>query len=260
LVRGGRGYDRVYRRVGAGRCGRRVPGRYPRPRAPLSFSSREQLRARLAEFTLELHPEKTRLIEFGRFAMANRAEKKSGQTSDVQLPRLYASMRTALERWPFHGDPVDHSKAHGGEVAADWQRPDGATISTASRTRQVAGIGGAGMVGVLCRPRQPLCDPQFPPKSGRGLAAHPAQPQPNSQTRNLLGRDAEHCRPLHSPGSHYSSLSKRALMRTYLMEEPYAGNPPVRICAGECCERGSPISMLSTATGVRNVIIFISIV
>jgi len=36
---------------------------------------------------------------------------------------------------------------------------------------------------------------------------------------------------------------------TYLMEEPYAGNPPVRICAGECCERGNPISMLSTATG-----------
>jgi len=38
-----------------------------------------ELRARLAEFRLELHPEKTRLIEFGRFAMANRAKKSQGK-------------------------------------------------------------------------------------------------------------------------------------------------------------------------------------
>ena len=32
----------------------------------------EQLRERLAQFGLELHPEKTRLIEFGRYAEENR--------------------------------------------------------------------------------------------------------------------------------------------------------------------------------------------
>ena len=32
----------------------------------------EQLRERLAKFGLELHPEKTRLIEFGRYAAARR--------------------------------------------------------------------------------------------------------------------------------------------------------------------------------------------
>jgi RNA-directed DNA polymerase len=30
------------------------------------------MRARLKEFSLSLHPDKTRLIEFGRFAAANR--------------------------------------------------------------------------------------------------------------------------------------------------------------------------------------------
>lgn len=40
---------------------------------------RTDLQARLAEFGLELHPEKTRLIEFGRFAAENRAKRKEGK-------------------------------------------------------------------------------------------------------------------------------------------------------------------------------------
>ncbi len=39
----------------------------------------EQLRERLARFGLELHAEKTRLIEFGRFAVSNRKERGKGK-------------------------------------------------------------------------------------------------------------------------------------------------------------------------------------
>ena len=39
----------------------------------------EELRARLAEFSLELNAEKTRLIEFGRFAASNRKERGLGK-------------------------------------------------------------------------------------------------------------------------------------------------------------------------------------
>jgi len=39
----------------------------------------EQLRERLAKFGLELHPEKTRLIEFGRFAAENRRKRGEGK-------------------------------------------------------------------------------------------------------------------------------------------------------------------------------------
>jgi hypothetical protein len=39
----------------------------------------EQFRERLAKFGLELHPEKTRLIEFGRFARANRQARGEGE-------------------------------------------------------------------------------------------------------------------------------------------------------------------------------------
>ncbi len=37
------------------------------------------LQERLAKFALNLHPEKTRLIEFGRFAMSNRQERRAGK-------------------------------------------------------------------------------------------------------------------------------------------------------------------------------------
>jgi group II intron reverse transcriptase/maturase len=40
---------------------------------------REDLRARLARFPLELHPEKTRLVEFGRFAAASRERRDEGK-------------------------------------------------------------------------------------------------------------------------------------------------------------------------------------
>jgi RNA-directed DNA polymerase len=39
----------------------------------------EEFRKRLAEFGLELHPEKTRLIEFGRFATASRKQRGEGE-------------------------------------------------------------------------------------------------------------------------------------------------------------------------------------
>jgi hypothetical protein len=39
----------------------------------------EELRGRLGEFNLELHPEKTRLMEFGRFAAKNRRQRDEGK-------------------------------------------------------------------------------------------------------------------------------------------------------------------------------------
>ena len=38
-----------------------------------------ELRERLARFNLELHPDKTRLIEFGRFAIENRRRRGAGK-------------------------------------------------------------------------------------------------------------------------------------------------------------------------------------
>jgi len=44
---------------------------------------RDELGGRLAKFGLELHPDKTRLIEFGRHAARNRAARGGGHAGDV---------------------------------------------------------------------------------------------------------------------------------------------------------------------------------
>ena len=56
----------------------------------------EAMRERLSQFALSLHPDKTRLIEFGRFAAANRAPARAWQTGDAS--RSWASPSSAASR------------------------------------------------------------------------------------------------------------------------------------------------------------------
>ncbi len=51
------------------------------------------MRERLEAFALSLHPDKTRLIEFGRHAAARPRAARAGQTGDLQLPGLHLHLR-----------------------------------------------------------------------------------------------------------------------------------------------------------------------
>jgi hypothetical protein len=51
----------------------------------------EDLRERLGKFGLELHPEKTRRFEFGRFAELNRQRRGEGKPETFASPHLGAS-------------------------------------------------------------------------------------------------------------------------------------------------------------------------
>ena len=53
----------------------------------------DALRARLEEFALSLHPDKTRLIEFGRHAADRRARAGLGKTGDLQVLGLCLHLR-----------------------------------------------------------------------------------------------------------------------------------------------------------------------
>ncbi len=53
----------------------------------------KQLRERMAQYGLELHSEKTRLMEFGRFAAGNRKRVGAGETGDVPLPGIHAYLQ-----------------------------------------------------------------------------------------------------------------------------------------------------------------------
>ena len=89
----------------------------------LGFEHREEaerflaeLRERLAQFGLELHADKTRMIEFGRFAEQTRRKRGDGQTGHVQLPGLHAQLREDAEGG-FHGAAADDAETVASQAA-----------------------------------------------------------------------------------------------------------------------------------------------
>ena len=60
-----------------------------------------------AEFGLELHPDKTRLIEFGRHAAENRKQRGEGKPETFQLSGLHAHVRDDPEDRPVHRQAKD---------------------------------------------------------------------------------------------------------------------------------------------------------
>ena len=53
----------------------------------------DAMRERFEEFALSLHPDKTRLIEFGRLAADDAQAARARQTGDLQLPGLHLHLR-----------------------------------------------------------------------------------------------------------------------------------------------------------------------
>ena len=60
-----------------------------------------EFRNRLASFGLELHPDKTRLIEFGRFAVRNRKQRGEGKPETFTFSGIHAFLRKSHEQRSF---------------------------------------------------------------------------------------------------------------------------------------------------------------
>ncbi|CAH0446512.1 hypothetical protein LMG10661_02585 [Ralstonia syzygii subsp. syzygii] len=74
------------------------------------------LRQRMEEFGLSLHPEKTRLLEFGRYAAARRQRKGLGK------PEMFAYLVFRISgRWVLHGACVCHQRRFERARASDEQ-------------------------------------------------------------------------------------------------------------------------------------------
>ena len=73
-----------------------------------------ELKERMRKFSLELHSEKTRLLEFGPFA-AEKRKKRGEEAGDVQLSRLYALLREE-EEMVVHGLSAYDAPTVAGEV------------------------------------------------------------------------------------------------------------------------------------------------
>ena len=78
----------------------------------------EEFRERLAKFGLELHAEKTRLIEFGRFAAQNRKQRGEGKPETFTFLGFthYCGKR---RKRSFHRLARNGEEADGGEATRD---------------------------------------------------------------------------------------------------------------------------------------------
>ena len=105
----------------------------------------QEWRDRMRQFGLELHPDKTRLIEFGRHAAEQRRQGRE-QAGDVQLSRVHPSLWDDPENRSVHRQAPDYpqttfSQAQSAEGGAS------ASVAHASRaTRAVVALGRAGLV------------------------------------------------------------------------------------------------------------------
>ena len=87
----------------------------------------DAMRERLQEFSLSLHPEKTRLIEFGRQA-ATDAHNAGSANRDLQLPRLHPDLRD-IPSWPLPPQEEEPAGPHADEASGDQ---GGTTTANAS--------------------------------------------------------------------------------------------------------------------------------
>ena len=112
-----------------------------------------ELRGRFAKFGLELHPGKTRLIEFGRHAARQPEGTRARQAGDVRFPGLHAHLREVQGRAVL--GPAHHDLETDAGEAERGQRPAHARMHLARPgARPLAGQRGARAHGVLRRARQ----------------------------------------------------------------------------------------------------------
>ena len=139
---------------------------------------------RFAQFGLELHPGKTRLIEFGRRAARDRAARGEGKPETFDVPGLHAHLRDVEERTVL--GPAEHDlETDAGQAGRGESRAQAAPcLPIPEQGRWLASVvrghmayyavpGNSDAVSGLPRPGDPA------------LAQGAASPQPEGPTAHL---------------------------------------------------------------------------
>lgn len=113
-----------------------------------AYTFRQALAGRLAKFGLDLHPDKSRLIEFGRFASA----KGFGEAGNFRVSGLYSLLHPISPKWLVQECPRNVAQATAGAVAGGKRRPATANKSAHWRNRALAPPSNPGAHELLRRP------------------------------------------------------------------------------------------------------------
>ena len=137
-----------------------------------------ELRDRFAEFGLELHPDKTRLIEFGRFAAEDRQKRVGFRKPETfTFPRFHAYLREGQER--AVQAQAGHEQEEDARQAASGQGRDAAAgASPHPRAGTLARQGPARALQLLRSARQQRGIGRVPTAAHPVLAGGALAPQP----------------------------------------------------------------------------------
>ena len=170
------------------------------------------LRQRLAKFGLALHPDKTRLVEFGRHAARNRAARGLGkpETFDfLGFTHICGKTRDrALRVAALHDlEAVAGQAPRGQDGAAQTPAP------TRPRAGPMAGQRGARSPRLLRRARQQPGGERLPDSGDTALVSGASASQPAHPPD--LGTDEPPRQTMATTRPHHASLAQRALRRPH---------------------------------------------
>ena len=205
----------------------------------------EAMRERLQEFALSLHPDKTRLLEFGRFAAANRKRRGLGKPETFTLPGLYVHLRQdAPGRLPNPSE--DPPRPNAGEAHGDQGGTATADAPVHSPTGKVAEAGRHRLLQLPCRADQQPCLGGVPLPRHRPLATHAAATQPEG--RLDVGEDRQDRQRLAPQTAHPSPLAAATLCRQTPEVGAVCGNAARTDLCGGCAVMRIPTAIRSMAS------------
>ena len=188
-----------------------------------------ELRERLAKFGLELHPEKTRLLEFGPFAADNRQRAGQGKPETFNfLGFTHICGKKRNGRFTVVRQTIrKRLQAKLSEVKAELRRRMHAPIPVVGTWLRTVVGGHLRYYGV------PMNRPAlFTFRFQVGRLWYRTLRRRGQRRPTHLGADAAAHLALAAPCAHYSPLSPEATWRCHLRQEPSAVIPLAGICGG----------------------------
>ena len=164
----------------------------------------ENLRERLGKFGLELHPEKTRRIEFGRYAEENRRRRGEGKPETFDfLGFTHISGKNRLGR--YIGAAHEYPQAHASQAAASQAGAPRANARSCAPNRWMAQIGRTRLLQLLRGAGEPCESGRISGSGTCALVAHSSSPGP--ETPHLVDAHPRASSTLASPAANAPPVS-----------------------------------------------------
>jgi hypothetical protein len=206
----------------------------------------DEMRERLQKFALSLHPEKTRIIEFGRFAAERRQRRGLGKPETFNfLGFTFICGKTRTGKFQIKRKTrPDRLQAKLKMIKEEMWK---AHAPADPRAREVAGTGRPRLLQLPRRADQCPCTGGVPAPCHRPLAAHAASSQPEGSDH--VGADDAAGGRLAPATDHPPSLAERSLCRHTPEVGAVCGKAARTVlCGGRAMKRASlPRPMLFAA-------------